>query len=180
MFRTSDRIDVGKELHLTVVDHADSESLVKYLNATEIYDQTCSIPHPYTAADASTFITAVLAYEKEHGVQRDWAIRLSSGEMIGGIGLLYDHGLQSHRSSFGYWLAKPYWNRGWMTQVVQTFTDHVFSARGLDRLEAHVFAGNLASCRVLEKVGFEQEGYLKKAYLKEGRYIDAFLWAKVR
>ncbi len=180
MIKTSDRIDVEDGIHLTVIDHPDAGSLVKYLNDVEFYNQTCSIPKPYTLEDAKIFITAVLAYEEENGIQRDWAIRQSDGDLIGGIGLLYDYGFQSHRSSMGYWLAKPFWNQGWMTEIVQVFTDFIFEARPLIRLEAMVFEGNNASCRVLEKAGFVKEGYLRKAYFKDGKYIDAHFYGKLR
>ena len=43
-----------------------------------------------------------------------------------------------------------------------------------------VFTGNPASARVLEKCGFVQEGYLRKHYLKDGKFIDARLFGLLR
>ena len=104
----------------------------------------------------NAFLTGVMRFEKENQVQRDWAIRNKDGEQIGGIGLLFSHGLSAHRSELGYWLAKQYWNQGLMTAVVRKFSDHVFHSTKISRLEALVFEGNDASVRVLEKAGFEQ------------------------
>jgi ribosomal-protein-alanine N-acetyltransferase len=180
LFRTADRIDISDGYHLTVIDHPDAINLVKYLDDKDIFKTTCSIPHPYTIEDADKFITTVLAFEKKNKVQRDWAIRSKSGALIGGIGLLYNHGIKSHRSEIGYWLAKPFWNMGLMSKVVSGFSDHILHTTGIMRLEAQVFEDNQASGRVLEKAGFVKEGFLEKAVLKEGVYIGVNLYGKVR
>jgi ribosomal-protein-alanine N-acetyltransferase len=66
-----------------------------------------------------------------------------------------------------------------MTEVLNIFCEYCFEHRELSRIEAGVFSHNEASMRVLEKVGFEREGYLKKCFIKQGRYIDSVLYAKV-
>ena len=180
LFRTSSRIEVVDGIHLTSIDYPDATLLAEKLNHVDFYQNTCSIPYPYTLADAQIFISGVIEYEKKNGIQRDWVVRNADGDLIGGIGLLYSHGLNAHRSEFGYWLAKEYWNQGIMTSVVKSFYQHIFFTTNLIRLEALVFAGNEGSCRVLEKAGFEKEGYLKKAYLKNGEFIDATLFAIIK
>ena len=180
LFKTSDRIDVSDGYHLTVIDYPDADSLVKYLNDKTIYGNTCSIPYPYTIDDANNFITKAIAFEEEHGVQREWAIRNKDGEQIGAIGMLYNYGMASHRSEIGYWIARPYWNQGIMTRVVRTFVRHIFSITDLIRLEALVFEHNEASCRVLEKAGFTQEGFLRNGARKEGKGINVWLYGLVR
>ena len=125
MFRASNRIDIIDGIHLTAIAYSDASILAQRLNDRVFYQNTCSIPHPYTLADANHFISAVLAYERKNKVQRDWAIREATGSLIGGIGLLYSHGLDSHRSEMGYWLAIPYWNQGIMTAVIKQFYQHI-------------------------------------------------------
>ena len=51
---------------------------------------------------------------------------------------------------------------------------------GLAKITAHVFSFNDASARVLEKCGFELEGYLKKHFLKDEEFIDAKAYGLVR
>ncbi|MDH3648419.1 MAG: GNAT family N-acetyltransferase [Saprospiraceae bacterium] len=180
MLRTSDRIDVQDGIHLTMIDYSDGKSLVKHLNDLEFSRNTCTIPFPYTGENAKEFISRVLTFEEKNKLQRDWAIRNQDGELIGGIGLLYDKGIKSFRSEFGYWLSKAYWNQGIMTSVVHRFTSHIFATTTLVRVDAHVFAHNIASCKVLEKAGFEREGYLKRAFQKGDVFLDAYLYAKLR
>ncbi len=177
LHRTKDWITLADGYHLTVIDFPDADSLVKYLNDEEIYQMTASLPHPYTKDDAQSFIQQILSFEKEHGVQCQWAIRRDSGEQIGAIGLLYNLGTDAPTSEIGYWLAKEFWNRGVMTLALGGFCDHIFQTTSLTRLEAKVFEYNEASCRVLEKVGFVKVGYQIKAFVKDGRPLDAHIYA---
>ena len=66
-----------------------------------------------------------------------------------------------------------------MTAVVRKTCEFAFAEWNLLKITAHVFAFNPASARVLEKCGFEQEGYLKKHHRKDGQLIDARLYALI-
>ncbi len=55
-----------------------------------------------------------------------------------------------------------------------------FEEFGLVKITAHVFPHNLASARVLEKSGFQQEGFLRKHFLKDGNFLDARLFALLK
>ncbi|MGH9880451.1 MAG: GNAT family N-acetyltransferase, partial [Pyrinomonadaceae bacterium] len=79
---------------------------------------------------------------------------------------------RAHRVEFGYWLARPYWGQGIMTDAVRVFVRYAFSELGLLRLTAHVFESNIASARVLEKNGFKLEGHLREHFIKDGKLID--------
>jgi RimJ/RimL family protein N-acetyltransferase len=57
---------------------------------------------------------------------------------------------------------------------------HAFDEFGLAKITAHVSTYNLASAHVLEKCGFAQEGLLSKHFLKDGKLIDAWLFALIK
>ena len=77
----------------------------------------------------------------------------------------------------GYWIGRPFWGRGVATGAVRAFL-----ARDEPRrpLYGHVAKHNGASMRVLEKCGFVREGVQRKGVYKEGRIIDAVIYARVR
>ena len=60
----------------------------------------------------------------------------------------------AHPNALGYYLARPYWGRGLATEAAHAFVDFGFDELGLSRIKAAVEVGNLASVRVLEKLGF--------------------------
>jgi RimJ/RimL family protein N-acetyltransferase len=153
---------------------------VEHLKEKEIYDHTLRIPYPYTEANFQEWLKIVEKATQQQGRPVHWAIRNEEGSMIGGCGLNDFQLGKSHRAEIGYWLAKPYWGCGIMTLVVRRLCDFAFSELGLVKIMAHVFANNPASARVLEKCGFGQEGYLRKHYLKDNRFLDARLYALLK
>ena len=173
------KISINSHLALVPIKMAHKKALAHFLNDIDIYNNTLKIPYPYTDQHAEKWISEVLELESIQGLTNNWAISNKSEGLIGGLGLHQLHGAESHKDEIGYWLAKPYWNQGIMTEVIDVFCDFCFEQRELSRIEAGVFSHNKSSMRVLEKAGFEKEGYLKKCYIKQGRYIDSVLYAKV-
>lgn len=169
---------VTDQVHLTEIKSSDKAALIQHLNDRDIYDRTLRIPYPYDDLDAERWMAVVGKATQQHGRPVNFAIRNRAGELIGGCG--FDGQEGSHRTEIGYWLAKPLWGRGIMTEVVRRACGFAFAEWGLVKITAHVFAFNPASARVLEKCGFEQEGYLKKHFQKDGQFVDARLFALVR
>ncbi len=100
--------------------------------------------------------------------------------MIGGVGLEGEGATRSHRAEIGYWLARPYWGRGIMTAVVGAVCREAFETLGLAKITAHVLPSNEASARVLVKNGFQQEGFFRRHFLKEGELIDTRAFGRLR
>jgi RimJ/RimL family protein N-acetyltransferase len=59
-------------------------------------------------------------------------------------------------------------------------TDYAFAALSLERVFAVPFATNVASCRVLEKVGYVREGLMRRSAIKDGQIQDQWMYAKLR
>jgi len=67
-----------------------------------------------------------------------------------------------------------------MTGVVQRVCQHAIDEFGLVKITAHVFPHNLVSARVLEKCGFQEEGFLRKHFVKDGKFINARLFGLLK
>lgn len=171
-------IRVNDSIHLSPFRQGDQAALVEHLQEKEIYDRTLRIPYPYRRADADWWIDEAARLAGQVGQPVQLAIRNEADNLIGGCGLDGLADGKTHRAEIGYWLARPYWGRGIMTGVVRGLCDHAFAQLGLVKITAHVFADNPASARVLLKCGFEQEGYLRKHYCKDGQYLDALLFSR--
>lgn len=174
------RIVVNDQVHLSEFRSSDKDALIEHLNDEDIYDRTLRIPFPYTDADADEWLALVAKITQQQGHPVHWAIRTADDALIGGCGFDGFQVGKSHRAEVGYWLAKPFWGRGIMTTVVQRVCRHAFEEFGLVKITAHVFTHNPASARVLEKCGFQQEGFLRKHFLKDGKLIDARLFALLK
>jgi RimJ/RimL family protein N-acetyltransferase len=173
-------IAVSDQVHLSEFRASDEDALVAHLNDRDIYDRTLRIPFSYTDDSADEWLALVARITGIQGRPVHWAIRTADNALIGGCGFDGFKVGKSHRAEVGYWLAKPYWAKGIMTGVVQRICQHAFEEFRLVKITAHVFSHNPASARVLEKCGFQQEGFLCKHFLKDDKFIDAKLLALLR
>ncbi|MCB1508104.1 MAG: GNAT family N-acetyltransferase [Hyphomicrobiaceae bacterium] len=83
-------------------------------------------------------------------------------------------------ATLGYWMATQHTGKGYMSEAVMALLAHAFTTLDLHRVEAACLPENRASMRVLEKAGFEREGFAR-SYLKiNGRWQDHLLYARVR
>jgi [ribosomal protein S5]-alanine N-acetyltransferase len=157
----------------------DAESLAKHAGTYSVARNLNLMPHPYSRQDAVYWIGVASSGKPE----THFAITVSDA-VVGGIGFqLTDPartGVSRHVAEFGYWLGEEFWGRGIMSEAVPAFVEWGFSALDLVRIEAFVYARNPASAHVLRKAGFAFEGTLRARYFKEGEFIDALAYAKVR
>ncbi|KAL5566944.1 hypothetical protein UlMin_030108 [Ulmus minor] len=83
-----------------------------------------------------------------------------------------------YKAFIGYGVAPQYWGQGVATQALKIAVPQVFKDfPDLVRLEAEVFAENKGSQRVLEKVGFQQEGLLRKHSFIKGLLRDMYFFS---
>ena len=166
-------IDNSLELHPP--DEADVPAIVKALRDREIYERTIMIPFPYSEEDGKEFVALCSQKCVEIGRPMNWGIYKQEVGLIGMIGF---NEATNTNAGVGYWLAKLYWGHGIMTQALEKVTELGFKEYGFHRLEMPIFSFNLASCRVAEKCGYHYEKDLPTAYQKDGKMIDAKLYAK--
>lgn len=78
------------------------------------------------------------------------AILIDEDRYIGSCGLIGNRS----RPRLAYYIARPFWGQGLATEAAGAFIDAGFSRLGLMRILADVETGNLASDRILQKLGF--------------------------
>lgn len=118
------------------------------------------------------------AYDDQDEIR--WAItRYGSNEVIGVVG--YNYWIRRDaRASIGYDLARVWWGHGLMTEAVSAIVRFGFERMHLNRIEADTDARNPASGRVLQKVGFVQEGLQREHFYDSGSYQDLVLFGLLR
>lgn len=75
-------------------------------------------------------------------------------------------------AEIGYMITPSEWGNGYATDALRTLTADAFAERRLHKLYAHVYATNEASARVLEKVGYTEEGVLREEAFAAGERVD--------
>ena len=77
----------------------------------------------------------------------------------------------------GYWVSEDVAGRGVMPTALALVVDHCFCTVGLHRLEASIRPENARSRRVVEKVGFREEGLHARYLFIDGAWRDHERWA---
>ncbi len=157
-------------LLLRSFERGDVPLIVRLAGAREIAATTINIPYPYTEDDARRFL-AHASEDSRTGRAVHFAITAPpSRNLCGAIGLTLAP--PHRRAELGYWIGKPFWGRGWATEAATAVVSFGFRVLGLNRIHASHYSGNLASQRVLEKIGMRYEGQSRQHYLKWDRLID--------
>jgi [ribosomal protein S5]-alanine N-acetyltransferase len=103
--------------------------------------------------------------------------RMSDGALIGGLTLGQIRRGVAQAASLGYWMGEPYAGQGHMTSAVRALAPFVFQTLRLRRIEAACLPSNVASIRLLERVGFVREGYARSYLCIAGEWRDHLLYA---
>ncbi len=77
----------------------------------------------------------------------------------------------------GYWVDRAVAGRGVTPTALALVVDHCFTAVGLHRIEANVRPENTASRRVVDKLGFRDEGIRQRYLHIDGAYRDHICYA---
>jgi ribosomal-protein-alanine N-acetyltransferase len=102
-----------------------------------------------------------------------------TGAMIGYVNLYAFHDT-NRRCDIGYALASIHWGRGYLPEALRALIAHGFDALGLNRIEADIDPRNEASAKVLEKLGFEREGYMKERWIVNGEVCDTAFYGLLK
>ncbi|MGZ3771659.1 MAG: GNAT family N-acetyltransferase [Bdellovibrio sp.] len=84
------------------------------------------------------------------------------------------------RADIGLWIGLPFHGKGYGTEAIQLITDYGFDKLKLQKIEALVFVGNLASRKIFEKNGYVLEGTIRSAVKKRGKLLDEWILGLVK
>lgn len=130
----------------------DALALSNAIGDEAIVRNLSAVPWPYGVRDAEAFLVSprdpilpsLLVFERGSGAP----------QLVGACGLARR---PSGAVEMGYWIAKPFWGRGFATEACVALID-IARTLGLTSLEGSHFLDNPASARVLEKLGFVSLG----------------------
>lgn len=144
-----------KRLVLRAPTFDDAPRVVRYAGDLAVARMLARVPHPYTEAHASAFIGDVLASNAAGGgLGLAVARRKEPGALLGFVSFARE----GDGAEIGWWFGPPYWGKGFATEAVAAMVGLAFADPGLQVLTAGAFAGNAASLRVQEKLGFVRTG----------------------
>lgn len=156
----------------------DAKNLAMALSNKKVQDNLRDgLPYPYTEQDGKDFISDMLSADENETFA--FAITVDN-TAIGSIGIFRQGNIHRQTAELGYYVAEEYWGKGIMTEAVKQICEYIFSESDIIRIYAEPFAYNEASCRVLEKAGFQYEGTLRSNAVKNGKVIDMKMYSLLK
>lgn len=180
--RGNDKTDMSLPLEssrliLRPFQDSDLESFLTYRNDPEVARyQSWSVPYPRESG--VQFVNLIqMTNPVSQGEWYQVAVELkSTREMIGDVAfctLISDE----RQALIGYSLARPYWHQGCAFEAVSTLLGYLFEERDLHRVIAECDVDNVASWKLLEKLGFRREAHLVENVYFKGRYGSEYHYA---
>lgn len=155
-------------LILSAIQYQDIPKIIEYAGNKNVSITTLNIPHPYAEKDAIFWINSA-NQGFINKTQYTFGIRIkSSNEFIGGMGLKINN--RFNRAELGYWIAEPFWNKGYATEAAKAILQFGFESLDLNKIYATHLTENPASGKVMIKNGMIKEAELKDHFKKENEY----------
>ncbi len=159
-----------KRLVLRKMAVSDCFDMYDYAKLKEVTEFLTWSPHPDIEYTKEYLKSLPNHYKK--GEFYDWAVILADEEkMIGTCGFTRFH-LPNNSAEIGYVINPEYRDKGIAAEAATAVLEYGFTTLGLNRIEARYMTGNLASRRVMEKLGMTFEGMSRSSLFVKGAYRD--------
>ena len=171
----------SKRLILKTLNEKHAKIVLDYLSRNEKFFKPWGSEYPegfFTAAFQKKSLRAIEQQERAGAQYRFFIFKKENeNRIIGNISFSEVIKANFLCSFLGYKIDEHENNKGYATEAIARCVRYAFSELKLHRIEANIIPKNLASIRVVEKLGFVNEG-LSKKYLKiDGEWQDHYHFA---
>lgn len=133
---------------------------------------------PYSLAQAAKFISAL--HTVQPGTPGEWlqiAIELKTTGLLVGDCAFCVLAKEPQQAEIGFTLARRHQRNGYAGEAVTALLEYLFSGLQLHRVRAICDVENLASARLLERIGMRLEGHFIESVWFKGRWSSEFWYA---
>ena len=135
----------------------DAPRLSYFLGDYDVAKMTATVPHPYPVISAEGWILMTSA-ARSRGDNFPFAITTARDGLVGSCGVKKREVSSKTAWELGYWIGKPYWGEGYVSEAARGLMDWARAELGAEIFTAGHYADNPASGRVLVKLGFVHTG----------------------
>jgi RimJ/RimL family protein N-acetyltransferase len=166
----------GAGVVLRPLRSSDAASLVALLTSPDV--ARFIAPPPATVDGFALFIERV-NHQAWYGKHACFAVTLSDHDTAVGLFQVREVEAESRTFEWGFAIGSPFWGTGVFQATASQVLAFLFERMGAHRVEARAAVRNGRGARALQKLGAVQEGVLRRAFLREGQYLDQVLYAIV-
>jgi RimJ/RimL family protein N-acetyltransferase len=164
-------------LSLRPFSEDDADAVFAYWISDSDWERfNASVPASFTLSDAENFVVEMCARSRD--MQPNWAI-VHQNVVAGIVSLIFEE--HQRIATIGYGIHGDFRGRGFVAEAARTIIDLAFGKHvELGKIRAHTDAQNIASIRVLEKLGFSKEGTLRKNQYVKNELRDEVICGLLR
>ena len=159
----------GKNVNLRILEKEDLSFYVKWFNDPSFFGE-------YNPLEQTTKAEMEKSYDNAPSEKRKFFIEKKDGTKIGVVNTFP----AAELLEIGFTLISGERGKGYGTEAVTILVDYLFLSRDLVRIQAYTDPRNMASQRVLDKVGFKREGVVRKSMFIHGEWRDLLLCSILR
>jgi len=159
----------GKNVNLRLMEKEDIPLFLEWMNNPEFFGE-------YNPLEQETKAEIEKSFENASPEKRRFFVEKKDGTKIGVVGTFP----VPDSIEIGFTLISNHRGKGFGTEAVQILIDYLFLARNLIRVQAHSDLRNVASQKLLSKVGFKKEGVVRKSMFIRGEWRDLALYSILR
>lgn len=160
------------------VEEFDAPALFPIMNDPEV-TANLLLPSPYPEDRVLTWIRSARE-ALDRGDRYELAVVPKDTGRAAGVCSLYRVSWEHLTAELVYWIGKPYWGCGYMTEAARRVLGFGFTELGLERISVGCFSRNEGSARVIEKLGFTYEGVARGEYKKGNERFDTLHFGMLR
>ncbi len=166
----------GKLVKLRAYKEEDIEKAVEFINDEEVKKlMDSTIPFPMTKWQEEDWVRSRKA---NTDFTYDFAIEdLKTGKYIGGCSI-NECDVKNRTCVVGIMIGdKEYWGKGYGSDALKVLIKFIFEEVNMNKVKLNVFAFNNRAIACYKKVGFKEEGILRKEIYRNGKYYDEIIMA---
>lgn len=149
---------------------ADLDACAELLGDYEVAKMLARVSYPYDLDAGRAYLATAIRNWADASRAPELAFHIDhKGQMIGYIGFKK---LQE-TPEIGYWLGRPFWGKGFMSEALSAAINWMFENTGHDQIAAEAMTENPASLKVMDKIGFRTVGEVGCASVSRGTTMPA-------
>lgn len=168
----------ASRLQLRWITPADEEALYEIFSNPDVMRYWSRTPFTHFG-EATELRQAIEKCFAEQSLFQ-WGIAQKGDDRVIGTCTISHIDRSNGRAELGYALGRAHWGKGLMREALDVLVDFAFGELGLRRLEADVDPDNTASVKMLERLGFQREGYMRERWAVGGAVQDSLFYGLLK
>ena len=166
------------QLVLREIKPSDTKDLFRFMSDEDTVKQNLMSPHKKIAETEKLVKTLKKQYDRKKEIR--WGVTLKGSDTIIGTTGYYNMHPGDFQTEVGCLLGKEHWSGGIMTEALAAILTFGFEKMAFNRITAFILPDNIGAIKMVQKVGFREEGLLKECKFCNDKFYDLGVYSLLK